>query len=167
MPRSLGSFAFAATGVGLAATAILFAVYMVSDRNRTPTFSGAEHLMIFARPASHDPGKLQARRNSGAPSAQIDADDMPVGSITPRDAGSEVGLPGEKASNGGLQSGKRRTETPVRGIFNGKALVEVPNGFALVEPGSYLPSLGHVLAIEARDGKWVLVTTHTVVSADR
>src|SRR5881397_1290992 len=94
MPHGVGELALAAAGVGLAASAAAFAVSMLSDRNRTPTFSGAEHLMIFARPASGgDPGKSQARTRDDAPT-RLDVDDMPVGSIKPSDAGSWSGQTG-------------------------------------------------------------------------
>jgi hypothetical protein len=162
MTFSLGSIALGATGISLAASATAFAAYMIADQTRTPTFSGAEHLMIFARPASQAAGKVQARHRDEASPIPLDVDDMPVGSIKPRAGGPEGGRSGESA-----QDMQDRTEVPVRGVFNGKALVEIPSGFALAEPGSNLPGLGHVLAIEARNGRWVVVTTRSVASADR
>ena len=162
MTESLGSIALGVVGVGLAATTTAFAAYMIADQTRTPTFSGAEHLMIFARPASQVAGKAQARRRDEAQPVPLDVDDMPVGSIKPRTVGPRAGRLGESAQ--GVQD---QTETPARGVFNGKALVEIPSGFALAEPGSNLPGLGRVLAIEARNGRWFVVTARSVASADQ
>lgn len=167
MSQSLGSLAFAAAGVGLASSATAFAIYMVSDRDRAPALSGTEHLMIFARPSSYDGSKSQARRSSETPPAALDADDMPVGSIKPHDTSSDGHSPDDRIGEGEAPGRERRTEIPARGIFNGKALIEIPIGFALVEPGSTLPGVGRVLMIEARGSKWVVVTTNHVASADR
>lgn len=45
-------------------------------------------------------------------------------------------------------------------VANGRAMIEDSDGLWVVQRGSQLPDASRVAAIEQRDGRWVLVTTH-------
>jgi hypothetical protein len=70
-------------------------------------------------------------------------DYTPVGSLPSASAG----------SGGSSQPGGYR----IRSAMEGMALVEGPEGLVAVRPGSVLPGVGRVEAIEHREGKWHLV----------
>lgn len=44
-------------------------------------------------------------------------------------------------------------------IANGRAMIEDDSGLFIVQRGSVLPDNSHVVSIEQRDGRWVLVTS--------
>jgi hypothetical protein len=141
--KSLAALVGAALGVGaarladlalfggLVATAggaVTFAGYMTMRGSHTPLINGMQYLAIFAQPNRHGQG------DEAAPSVDMN----PVGAI-PAETKVEAGgyaLVGAKPSYAWLRAGNR--------IF-------------AVRPGDDVPQLGHVSAIEQRDGRWTLV----------
>jgi hypothetical protein len=105
-----------------------FAGYMTLRDDHEPRINGLQYLAIFAQPR-------HPTREAGKASG---VDMNPVGALV-KDAKTEVAgyaLVGAQASYAWLRAGDR--------IF-------------AVRPGDDVPSLGHVAAIEQRDGRWALV----------
>jgi hypothetical protein len=113
--------------------AVTFAGYMTMRGGRTPLINGMEYLAIFAQPNHHGHGD----ESGTAPSLDMN----PTGAI-PRETKDGAGgyaLVGAKPTYAWLREGNR--------IF-------------AVRPGDDVPRLGHVSAIEQRDGRWALVDDH-------
>lgn len=158
--------ALAIIGVCLSIVTAVFAARMLGAPAREPKFSGAEHLMIFARPATgarpgSDDSRVSARRVAPADSDAVitasipmPVDRTPVGAIS---------RPGDPPRAGG------REQPPLEGyvlqsILGGKALVRTPSDFVIVEPGAEIPGAGRVEAIELRNRGWVVTTSRGIIS---
>lgn len=118
---------------GLLATAggaVTFAGYMTMRGGQTPLINGMQYLAIFAQPSHPAHGEDAATPRS--------LDMNPVGAIPPQAKVEADGyaLVGAKPTYAWLREGNR--------IF-------------AVRPGDDVPRLGHVAAIEQRDGRWTLV----------
>jgi hypothetical protein len=150
-------------GILMAVASASFATYMVaSDRSR-PQFTGVEHLMIFAQPNRGLSQPLIAR----VPAAP---DDQGI------DYTATGAIPGESKSlappNYTLPAINGREEQTVkeftlRGVSGKDALVDGPGGLYRLEAGSVLPGGGRVLAIEWRQGTFVVVTTRGLIRGVR
>lgn len=104
-----------------------FAGYMTLRGDHEPHINGIEYLAIFAQP-----------RHVSHPADKPPVDMNPVGAIGRDDKTQVAGysLVGAQASYAWLRSGDR--------IF-------------AVRPGDDVEKLGHVAAIEQRDGRWALI----------
>jgi len=116
-------------GVATAAGAVAFAGYMTMGGAHPPLINGMQYLDIFAQPSRGVPARAVA---------QGDIDMSPVGALGPRASGEVAGyaLVGAQARFAWLREGNR--------IF-------------AVRPGDDVPRLGHIGAIERRDGRWALI----------
>jgi hypothetical protein len=142
--------ALAGGGVAAACCSLAFASYMIGDRDRQPYIPGAEYLAIFAKPsrgiqAPAHPAPALARLESPADANGIDP--TPTGSIA-------------AASRADPPDGASPPSVHYRLVAASRDLawVESEAGFRRVKPGDVLPTLGRVVAIEQRDGRWILLT---------
>lgn len=146
-----------ALGVGAAMTSAGFAALMMTTDHSRPLFGGIEHLMIFAQPLRGADPAVTARVDE-APRAGIDY--SATGSVRPNEAQN-----GQRP----LEAPRLPTTEPVIGSYVVEeadlisAVVEGHGTAYRVHPGSPLPGAGHVLAIEQRNHKWVVVTTRGVI----
>ncbi len=113
-----------------AAGAVGFAGYETLSDDHRPKIAGMEYLAIFAQPSRH---------SAAADSAARSGLDMNALGALPHSAPEEAGgygLVGAQPQFAWLREGNR--------IF-------------AVTPGEDVPRLGHVHAIERRDGRWALI----------
>lgn len=82
-------------------------------------------------------------------------DFAPVGSLP--DAHERAAL--DRDAAGKEAAGEGPPRYIVRSAIEGMALVEGPRGLETVRPGSILPGVGRVTAIERQDGGWRLVVS--------
>jgi hypothetical protein len=117
---------------------------MITDRERKPAFSGEEHLQIFARPSTPVDERRHALRIGGE-RAPPGVDTTPISSIAvpPPAAPPPADAPQKPA-----RSERVIDDASLRGVFNGRALVQTPKALMLVGPGDRIPEHGAVLLIE-------------------
>ncbi len=118
--------ALIAATIAVAVAAVAFAAYMTWSQRREPLINGLQYLAIFAQPS---------RSGRAEPGAKLDM--APLGAIGREAKESVAGyaLVGAQPRFAWLREGNR--------IF-------------AVRPGDDVPRLGHVAAIESRDGRWAL-----------
>jgi hypothetical protein len=147
-------------GVFAAVASASFATYMVSTNHSHPTFNGIEHLMLFAQRNS---GVFRAVA-AGAPAISADQgiDFTATGAI-----------PGNSAASGDGAAALMQRDGPIikgftlRGVTGNVAMVESSGGIYRVELGATLPGAGRVLAIQWRQGKFVVVTTQGIIGEEQ
>ena len=150
----------ASLGIAMATSSAVFAAYMVSRSDEAPGLSISEHFMIFARPSTtrREPFMKFAPPTEVA-SQEVDVDRTPIGSISPRPQGnSPEPAPAPKPV-------KELAGFFVRGAFDGKVLVQSPNGFELVGPGDKIADAGPVLSIKYDKGRWIVLTEAGSISS--
>jgi hypothetical protein len=133
--------------VGLAVVSAAFAAHMISTPDRVPTFAGAEHLMIFARPSTavakrnpENPALIAANRNG--------VDYMPVGRLD--DNSSRAAIIGKYE---------------VVEANAASALIKGPRGSMVrVAKDDYVADIGKVLRITRQGAHWIVVTTQGVIT---
>lgn len=148
-------------GVMAAIASASFATYMVAIPHR-PMFNGVEHLMIFAQPNRGSMQPLIARVPKPADDQGIDftaTGTIPNEGKAP--ASPDYTLPA-------IHSAERvLSEFTLRGVNGNSAMVENADGVYRVEIGSLLPGGGRVVAIEWRQGRFVVLTTRGVIREAR
>ncbi len=149
--KPLADVVLGLSGVGLAGASVAFAATMIAQSGQGPRINGAEHLGVFAQPVSVPYTGGDLRRSL---IAQLDM--MPVGSVRARRATPEVENRDEK-----IVAGYR-----MRGLSQGEALVQGPDGFLTLKPGSEIADIGRVLSFEARGRRLVIVTTGGLIVGD-
>jgi hypothetical protein len=144
---SFSEFALHSATVCLAIASTAFAAHMIATPDRVPTFAGAEHLMIFARPSA-----VAARRNQENP-ALLAANRNGV-DYTP------VGRLDDKSSSADL------AQYEVVEANEAAAVLKAPRGSILrVAKGDYVVGIGKILRIARQNKLWVVVTTQGVITA--
>jgi len=155
--KSIDDLTLGLLGVALAAGAASFAFLMIISGDRRPTFSGAEHLQIFARPSTPS----DDRRHTliiGGKREPPSFDTTPIGSIIGGPGG--VMAPAVKP----VKSEQAIGNASVRGVFNGRALVQTATTVVLVGPGESIPGVGKVVSIEQTLNGPRVITDAGVVS---
>lgn len=146
------------SGVLAAIASASFATYMVAIPHR-PMFNGVEHLMIFAQPNRGSTQPLIARVPKPADDQGIDftaTGTIPNEGKAP--APPDYTLPAINPAERIL------SEFTLRGVNGSSAMVEDADGVYRVEIGSVLPGGGgRVLAIEWRQGRFVVLTTRGII----
>jgi hypothetical protein len=138
-------FAVRIATIVLAVGSTTFAAQMISTPDRVPTFAGAEHLMIFARPST-----LAAQRNTGNQSLMAanknGIDYTPVGSV------------------GGNHSPSAFLKYDVIESNGTTALVRDSRGALIrVSKGDVVTGLGRVQSIARTANRWMVVTSLGVI----
>jgi len=132
--------AIRAVGTALAAMSISFAVYMLAYGDGKTRVNGLEHLAIFAQPRGNASGPHPAK--APAPPAGRDVIDMEAtGSFT-------------------AFGGKAAPEPPAVEIVAARAdrvWLRIDGAIRSAVPGDSVSGLGHIGAIVARDGGWVVL----------
>lgn len=154
--RSAGDWWIAGAGVALALICALFPWYIFFNQEKfgitALKFSGAGSEMSAAASLSAQPDRI------GAP---FTADEIP---ITQLDLFSTATVgPDEQPSVASLKSQPfpaDAVEFRLVHVANGRAMIEDEDGIWIVQVGSILPDNSHVAAIDKRDGKWAIMTTH-------
>lgn len=145
-------------GVLAAIASASFAIYMAAARDRPPVFNGIDHLMIFAQPNRGVAQPLLARVSKAPDDQGIDF--TATGTIP--NEGKTAAPPDHTLP--AIHSAERvLPEFTLRGVSGNVAVVEDANDIYRVEIGSPLPGGGRVLAIEWRQGRFVVVTTRGVI----
>ena len=144
-----------ATGLACAGVSACFASYMLTASNRLPTFSGAEHLMIFAQPAAGAQASLALRRDPDTTALDMNA----TGTVRRAAQNPDTAV----STSDSIENAKILTGYSVHGVFGGRALVLGPQGLATLAIGETMPNGGRVLAIKLRDGVWHVVTTRGTI----
>lgn len=134
--------------VALAVGATAFAAQMISASDRVPTFAGAEHLMIFARPST-----VAARRNQENPALVVanknGIDYSPVGG---------VGKSPEPARSGLIDYKLIEAD-------ENWALIRDPRGSIMrVSKGEFVKGLGKIEDIVRQNNRWAVVTPRGVIA---
>ncbi len=143
----------AAAGVGAAIASAAFALVMLQADIKTPTFGGAEYLELFTRPLK----TLDNRQVAARPSNR-DIDMMPTASIASgKTAPADAAIAEEDRLHTSVKDYKLQM---VRG---GVAIIDGPTGRFSVESGTLMPNGDHVLSIDRRSGRWVVVTTSGII----
>ena len=144
-------------GVMAAVCSACFATYMINTDHSHPSFPGGEHLMIFAQPLH--------TRGSDAPFVaslpKPAAPTQPMAASTPDIDYTPVGSIGEGKQTSGSQMIKGFT---IRGVHNGVATLDGPDGPVDAAPGAVIKRAGRVVAIEMREGRWTVVTSDGTIS---
>ncbi|MBY0611511.1 MAG: hypothetical protein K2P80_04950 [Beijerinckiaceae bacterium] len=138
-------------GCGAAALSAAFAAYSVSVSGGAPDIPGSEHLLIFARPSQPrqtSPIAVATREPQASP---IETDPITTGSIRPR--------PRREHGNGTPSPQALIESFTLRGIFNGKALLQGPDGFIMAGPGANIRGAGTIRTIEATPKGWAVTTS--------
>jgi hypothetical protein len=185
-------------GVALAAGAASFAFLMIISGDRRPTFSGAEHLQIFARPSTLSDDRRHTLSIGGqreppsfdttpigsiiggpggvmAPAVKLVESEQAIGnasvqreppSFDTTSIGSIIGGPGGVMAPAvkPVKSEQAIGNASVRGIFNGRALVQTETTVVLVGPGESIPGVGKVVSIEQTLNGPRVITDAGVVS---
>jgi len=141
---SLVDLGITATGIGVAALSVAFAVNAVGNADRPKEIAGSEHLLIFTRPVSKP---IALARRPSPDEQEIEADPLPTGSLRPAKA-TPPGAPA--ALSGGL-----RLVQPL----GDRALLTGPEGPFIATPGERLADGAIVLGIEQVAGRWQLRTS--------
>lgn len=129
-----------------------FAVWMTAGEERVPSFAGAEHLRLFARPATVRRIPVASVPPGDGEATTIDK--TPIGAIGPR-----RGVPPAlETSNSPLDG------WTLHGIFGGTALIAGPDGLVTAAAGADLGAAGRVVGIEFANGGWRLRTTRGVIA---
>jgi hypothetical protein len=120
----------------------------MSRSDDTPLVNGTEHLMLFARPAQHQPvfpdGPVRMAVNASPPANAPAIDYTPVATIAaPREAG-------------GASKIAARDNYVLLKVAKGRATFRGPNGTITVGTGALLPGLGRIREISRRDRKWIV-----------
>lgn len=145
-------------GVMAAVASASFATYMVATPNHNPVFNGVEHLMIFAQPNRGSMQQLIARVPKPADDQGIDF--TATGTI-PNEGKAP---PSPDYTLPAIHSAERvLSEFTLRGVSGNSAMVEDADGVYRVEIGSALPGGARVIAIEWRQGRFVVLTTRGVI----
>ena len=155
-------------GLALAVASGSFAAYMISDRDRQPQFSGAEYLTVFAKLTPSHRGSPGGWARSDLPDAG--PDDISTASVPPKEAPGDP--PDSFATSrvdpgGAFAPGLTLKDYTLRSVANGVAIIDSPEGLREVRAGTVLPYAGLVIAIERRDGRWVVVTSRGVIREAR
>ena len=127
-----------AVGTALAGMSIAFAVYMLAYGGGKTRINGLEHLAIFAQP------------RGGAPPAG--------GPAAPTAGGGALDM----ATTGSLAASRGKpalTPRPVEIIAAraDRVWLRIDGALRSAVPGDSVPGVGHIGAIVARDGGWVLL----------
>lgn len=149
--RSRSDAALILLGCGAAALSVAFAAYSVSASGGAPDIPGSEHLLIFARPSQprHPAPIAVATREPQA--SPIETDPITTGSIRPR--------PRREPGDGAPSPQALIASFTLRGIFNGKALLQGPDGFVMAGPGAYIRGAGTIRTIDATPKGWAVITS--------
>lgn len=134
--------------IALAVGATAFAAEMISVSDRIPTFAGAEHLMIFARPSA-----VAARRNQENPALVVanknGIDYNPVGGVGKIPAPARSGLIDYKLIE----------------ADQNWALIRDPRGSLMrVSKGEFVAGLGKIEDIVRKNERWAVVTPRGVIA---
>ncbi|MDJ0449475.1 hypothetical protein [Methylocystis sp. JR02] len=134
--------------VALAVGATAFAAEMISASDRIPTFAGAEHLMIFARPST-----IAARRNQENPALVVanknGIDYSPVGGVGKNPA---------PVRNGPIDYKLIEAD-------QNWALIRDPRGSIMrVSKGEFVTGLGKIEDIVRKNDRWTVVTPRGVIA---
>ncbi|BDV32983.1 hypothetical protein [Methylocystis iwaonis] len=134
--------------VALAVGATAFAAEMISASDRIPTFAGAEHLMIFARPST-----VAARRNQENPALVVanknGIDYSPVGGVGKNPA---------PVRNGPIDYKLIEAD-------QNWALIRDPRGSIMrVSKGEFVTGLGKIEDIVRKNDRWTVVTPRGVIA---
>ncbi|MBU6525675.1 hypothetical protein OGR47_01435 [Methylocystis sp. MJC1] len=121
---------------------------MISAPDRVPTFAGAEHLMIFARPST-----VATRRNQENPALVVanknGIDYSPVGGL-------------------GKSAAPTRNDLPNYRLIEaeeGWALIRDPHGSLMrVSKGELVAGLGRVQDILRQNNRWTVITPRGVIA---
>ena len=157
--KTIDDVALGLLGVTLALGSAAFAYLMITDRDRRPVFSGAEHLQIFAKPSTPEDDRRHALRVGGEREPPA-SDPTPVGTIVGGPGG--VIAPAQTAKP--VKSDQSLNSASVRGVFNGRALVQTSTTVVLVGPGENIPGVGNVISIEQTLQGPRVVTEQGVIS---
>lgn len=161
LKRRRPEFLVASLCVICAVIASSFAAYMIPRSDQAPGLTPSEGFMIFARPSTtHREPFMKFDERPTAVAEAPAFDPMPIGSIRP--------LPEQKESNE-LREKPVAAELPgyaLRGAFDGKILVQGPNGFELVGPGDQLHDVGPILSIRYDKGRWIVLTQAGSISSN-
>jgi hypothetical protein len=132
--------AIRAVGTALAGMSIAFAVYMLAYGGAKTRINGLEHLAIFAQPR----GRAGAARREGpAPTAA-------------RPAAVDMAATGSFAAPGGKVSPEARPVEIVAARAD-RVWLRIDGALRSAVPGDSVAGLGHIGAIVARDGGWVVL----------
>ncbi|HEY5226564.1 MAG TPA: hypothetical protein VIJ06_07220 [Methylovirgula sp.] len=145
-------------GILAAVASASFATYMVAVPDRRPVFGGVEHLMIFAQPKRGSEQPLIAR---AAPQTNDQGIDFGTTGTIPEDA--KVAAQPSYTLPAVHPAEEIVSDFTLRGVSGDVAMVENADGIYRVEIGSVLPRGGRVLAIEWRQGRFVVVTTRGII----
>lgn len=152
--KSAADIGLGLAGIGLAGSSVAFAAYMITQNSGHPRINAQDRLAIFAQPVNQPymGGSFSPFERKDGP--QFDM--MPVGTIRARSNGGDPAIapPPEKIAG----------DYRIRGLSQGAALVQGPNGFISVRPGMSIAGLGDVIAIEARGRRMVIVTTGGLIT---
>ena len=146
-------------GCSAAALSACFGIYSVAMSQRSPTISGNEHLLIFTRPAlarQSEPAALAANQETINP---LETDPITTGSIR---AKRPLAVPVDSEDQSAKAQHQPRKPIPnftLRGIFNGKALLQGPDGFVMAGPGTYVRGAGTIRLIEPTRTGWAVTTS--------
>ncbi len=177
--KSLGDVALVGVGVTMAAGAMAFAGYMLSQPDHAPRINGMEYLAIFAKPHGPAIGSTHPMViDAPAPAAQAPSP-APVASASPAPAASPSPATVSGAApmaNATKVSGDGLDMAPTgsiphpaatgSGASDGFRILAVEPGVAWLTNGAEIrairigdvaPGLGRVASIEKRDGRWALI----------
>ena len=134
--------AIRAIGTALAGMSIAFAVYMLAYGGGRTRINGLEHLAIFAQPRGSASGALPAEDPAPPTADGRAAVDMAT-------TGSFV------ASGGKARPEARRVE--IVAARADRVWLRIDGALRSAVPGDSVAGLGHIGAIVARDGGWVVL----------
>jgi hypothetical protein len=134
--------AIRAVGTALAGMSMAFAIYMLAYGGGKTRVNGLEHLAIFAQPRGSAPGP------------------HPAEGPAPPTAGSPAAIDMSTTGSTGPAGGKAPPEPPPVEIVAARAdrvWLRIDGAIRSAVPGDSVAGLGHIGAIVARDGGWVLL----------
>lgn len=148
-----------AAGVAAAIGSASFAGFMMARDNSHPLFGGVEHLMIFAQPSAGSGGDRRLGLERAPRSVDYDA----TGSIdeTPLPRSPAAATPRGEEPDG---TGVAAKGYVLRFTHAGAVIVDGPKGSYAAAPGVVLPDVGRILAVQNRNGRWVVSTENGVIA---
>jgi hypothetical protein len=151
-----------AAGVAAAIGSASFAGFTMTRDNSHPLFGGVEHLMIFAQPSSGLGGDRRLLLERVTRSVDYDA----TGSIdrTPQPRPSADVLGPARGDDIADATGARAKGYVLRFTPKGAMVVDGAKGSYAATPGVVVPDMGRILAIQNRNGRWVVMTENGIIN---
>src|SRR5271155_4711233 len=134
--------AIRAIGTALAGMSIAFAVYMLAYGGGKTRINGLEHLAIFAQPRGGAGGAAPA--------------ESPASKTGSSGAAVDMAATGSFAASGGKAAPEARPVEIVAARAD-RVWLRIHGALRSAVPGDSVAGLGHIGAIVARDGGWVVL----------